>query len=157
MSPAARIYAVDTPAGDDTERPPTIPPCADVKAPGERTLAVATARLVEYPRTMREFLILSTLATLAACASPSSEPEIVQIERDTETCPHNYPCRPGTPWSVVICDAVCGVEGGYCESYTPADERWCQTHRGAVEDGLIVCDRWGNPTWSTKCAPYWMP
>lgn len=105
---------------------------------------------------MREFPI-AFAAALAACASPSTEPEIVQVEREPETCPHNYPCQPGTPWSYVICDAVCGEEGGYCEPYTPADELWCESHPGAVEDGVIVCDRWGNPQWLTKCKPYWIP
>lgn len=121
-----------------------------------RALAVATVHPVEYPPTMREFLILVSIVALGACTSPSQS-EVVQIERDTEVCPHNYPCSPGTPWSAVICDAVCGPEGGYCEPYTPGDELWCQTHRGMVENGLIMCDRWGNPTWQTLCKAYWVP
>ncbi len=68
-------------------------------------------------------------------------------------CPVRYSCTPGTAWSEVICDAVCGVEGGYCMPYTEQEERFCWTHPAATD----FCDVEGNPIWPTWCLPYFQP
>lgn len=99
---------------------------------------------------------------LGACAAPETT-ETVQLQTSGGrygSCPHAYPCQPGTPWSVVICDAVCsdnGGNGGYCEPYTWKEEEWCVLHPGTLDGGLVLCDQWGNPQWKTVCLPYVMP
>jgi hypothetical protein len=100
------------------------------------------------------------LLALAACtgAAPDDVETVQQESAGTwGDCPKHYPCQPGTPWSVVICDAVCGSDGGYCEPYTWIEEEWCALHPMAVENGLVICDRYGAPTRQTRCLPYVMP
>jgi hypothetical protein len=101
---------------------------------------------------------LLILLALVACTAPAPETiETAQQEGTWGACQRNYPCQPGTPWSVVICDAVCGEDGGYCEPYDWREEEWCWLHPGATDGGRIVCDRWGNPVSPTRCLPYVMP
>lgn len=98
------------------------------------------------------------IVALAACnTSPPASDEIVQLDLGTETCPHNYPCLPASPWSVIACDAVCGADGGYCEPYSDAAEAWCAIHPGQAWHGVFPCDAQGNPAWQTKCLPYFQP
>lgn len=106
---------------------------------------------------LKKSLMLIAIVSCACTGSASSPTSDIARIDTGDTCTKNYPCMPNTPWSVVICDAVCGEGGGYCEPYTPQEEEWCILHPGAVENGRIVCDRWGNPTWETHCLPYVIP
>ena len=102
---------------------------------------------------------LLILMVFAACAAPPGAVETVQQETGGTwgACQRNYPCQPGTAWSVVICNAVCGSDGGYCDPYTWLDEQWCYRSPMAIENGRIICDQYGDPVWPTRCLPYVMP